>query len=106
MVKVTYVEHIGAAHVVDVPVGVSLMRGALDNGVPGIVGECGGQMACGTCHCYLDEPWLTLSGPRSAFEEGMLAISDNTRPNSRLACQLKASEALEGIVVRTPASQP
>lgn len=106
MVKVTYVEPGGAAHVVDVPVGVSLMRGAVDNGVPGIVGECGGQMACGTCHCFVGEHWLGLSGARSAFEEGMLALSEHTRPTSRLACQIKASEDLEGLVLHTPPSQP
>lgn len=106
MVKVIYVEHTGAEHVIDTSAGVSLMRAAVDNRVPGIVGECGGEMACGTCHSYLDEPWLSLAGPRSAFEEGMLALSDNQRPNSRLACQIKASERLDGIVVRMPASQP
>jgi 2Fe-2S ferredoxin len=106
VVKVTYVEHTGAEHVIEVPEGLSLMRGAVDNRVPGIVGECGGEMACGTCHSYLDEPWLGLAGPRSAFEEGMLALSDNRRPNSRLACQIKASVGLDGIVVHMPASQP
>jgi 2Fe-2S ferredoxin len=106
MVQVTYVEQSGAAHVVDVPAGASLMQGAVDSKTPGIVGECGGQMACGTCHVFVDEPWLTIAGPRSAFEAGMLAVSDNTRENSRLACQIKANEALAGIVVRMPASQP
>lgn len=102
----TYVEHTGAAHAVDVPAGLSLMAGAVESQTPGIVGECGGQMACGTCHVFLDEPWLSLSGPRSAFEEGMLSVSDNAREGSRLACQIKASEALDGIVVHMPASQP
>ncbi len=106
MVAVVYVEAAGARHVVEVPAGHSLMQGAVDSRTPGIVGECGGQMACGTCHCYLDEPWLALSGPRSAFEEGMLALSDHTRHNSRLACQIKATAALDGIVVHTPATQP
>jgi 2Fe-2S ferredoxin len=106
MVKVTYIEHTGAEHAVDVVEGLSLMRGALDNHVPGILGECGGQMACGTCHVFLDPPWLARSGPRSALEEGMLAMSDNTRPSSRLACQIKADEALDGIRLHTPASQP
>ena len=106
MVRVIYVDQTGAEHVVDVPRGLSLMQGAVDGKTPGIVGECGGQMACGTCHVYLDEPWLGLSGTRSTFEEGMLALSDNTRENSRLACQIKASEALDGVIVRMPASQP
>ena len=106
MVKVTYVEHTGAEHVIDVQEGVSLMRGAVDSATPGILGECGGEMACGTCHVYLDEPWLAKSGPRSAFEEGMLALSDNARDNSRLACQITVSVALAGVIVRMPASQP
>jgi 2Fe-2S ferredoxin len=106
VVKVTYVEQTGGEHLVEVPLGLSLMQGAVDTGTPGIVGECGGQMACGACHVYLDEPWLTLSGTRSTFEAGMLALSDNTRENSRLACQIKASGALDGIIVHMPASQP
>jgi len=106
VVKVTYVEQTGAAHLIDVPQGLSLMQGALDTGTPGIAGECGGQMACGACHIYLDEPWLSLSGTRSTFEAGMLALSDNVRENSRLACQIKARVALDGITVRMPASQP
>jgi ferredoxin, 2Fe-2S len=106
MVKVTYVEHTGVEHVVDVPVGHSLMQGATDNKLPGILGECGGQMACGTCHVFLEAPWLERCGSRSAFEQGMLEFSNHTLPNSRLGCQVKLSEALDGLVLRMPPSQP
>ncbi len=106
MVKVTYIAHTGEARAVDVRAGLSLMRGAVDNDVQGIVGECGGQMACGTCHVYLEEPWLERSGPRSPLEDGMLAVSDHARANSRLACQIQASEILDGVIVHMPATQP
>ena len=106
MVKVVYIESAGPEHVIDVPAGASLMRGAVDNLVPGIVGECGGQMACGTCHVFIDAPWLGLLGPPSALEQGMLAVSEHTCTISRLACQVHLSDALDGIAVRIPGSQP
>jgi 2Fe-2S ferredoxin len=106
MVKVTYVEHTGEHHVIEVPAGQSLMRGAVDRQVPGIVGECGGQMACGACHVFIDEPWLARAGTRSTLEEGMLAVSEHARATSRLACQIRASEILDGLIVHMPESQP
>lgn len=106
MPKVTYIEHGGAEHVVDVPVGENVMRGALYNGIEGIVGECGGGLACATCHCYVDEQWLPLTGEPSEAEVQMFdSATSEVKPNSRLSCQVTVTEALDGLVVRLPETQ-
>jgi ferredoxin, 2Fe-2S len=107
MPKVTYIEHSGAEHAVDVPVGENVMRGAIYNGVEGIVGECGGGLSCATCHCYVDEAWTErVGGPASQAEEELLeSAAGEVRPNSRLSCQIQVSDALDGLVVRLPEAQ-
>lgn len=107
MVLVTYVEAGGARHDVDVPIGENVMRGALTNNVDGIVGECGGGLACATCHCYVDEAWTDVVGPPETDTElEMLeCASEPARPNSRLSCQIIVTDALNGLVVHMPASQ-
>ena len=91
---------------VDVPGGWSLMLGATSNGVDGIVGECGGSCACATCHCYVDEAHAVTLPPPGESELSMLeAVAAERRPNSRLACQLKASAALDGLVLTLPDCQ-
>ncbi|MCE7797065.1 2Fe-2S iron-sulfur cluster-binding protein [Sphingobium sufflavum] len=106
MAVVTYIEHDGAEHKVDVADGDSVMQGALNNGVEGIVGECGGGLACATCHCYVDESWIDRTGTPSQEETEMLeAASAEIKANSRLSCQLFVSDALDGLVVRLPESQ-
>ncbi len=106
MAFVTYIEHDGAEHKVEVPDGDSLMHGALNNGVEGIVGECGGGLACATCHCYVDASWVGLTGePEQAEREMLEAASAEVKPNSRLSCQITVTEALDGLVVRLPESQ-
>ncbi len=105
MAKITYIEHGGAEHSVEVPAGVSLMEGALQNGVPGIDGDCGGNAACATCHVYVDAAWLAKTGERTESEIAMLDLADGLEDNSRLACQIFASAELDGIVLRMPASQ-
>jgi 2Fe-2S ferredoxin len=106
MPQITFVEANGITTTLDLPEGWSLMQGATANGVEGILGECGGSCACATCHCYVEEARL---GDLSAPSPAELAMLDNTasprQPNSRLACQIKASAALEGLVVRLPESQ-
>jgi 2Fe-2S ferredoxin len=81
------------------------MEGAVKNNVPGIDADCGGACACATCHVYVDEAWLTMTGGRTATEESMLEFAEGVEPNSRLACQIKVSEPLNGLVVRMPESQ-
>jgi ferredoxin, 2Fe-2S len=106
MANITYIEASGQSTTVNLPDGWSLMQGATANGVDGILGECGGSCACATCHCYVDEARLGDLPPAS---EGELAMLDNVaserRPNSRLSCQLKATAALEGLIVHLPETQ-
>lgn len=106
MVKITYVEYGGAQHVVDVPAGQSVMEGARDNNVPGIEADCGGACACSTCHVYVHPDWIEKLPPAEELEEDMLEFAhepDSAR--SRLTCQIKVSEALDGLVVEVPERQ-
>ena len=105
MPKVTYIEHNGTPHTVDVPVGTSVMRGAVDNNVPGIDADCGGECACATCHVYVDEAWREKVGGPSPMEEDMLDFGYDVKPSSRLSCQIKVTDELDGLVVRTPERQ-
>jgi ferredoxin, 2Fe-2S len=107
MPQVTYLQYDGTSQTVDVPVGENVMHGALFNGVEGIVGECGGALACATCHCYVDEAWIDKVGaPASQEERDMLEIAaGEVRPNSRLGCQIVVSDDLDGLVVKTPETQ-
>jgi 2Fe-2S ferredoxin len=103
--KVTYVEANGAVHVVEVPAGLSVMQGALRSGVPGIVAECGGNCACGTCRIYIDDGWREKTGTASEIEGATMDIRDDPLPGKRLACQIVVTEELNGLVVRMPESQ-
>jgi 2Fe-2S ferredoxin len=106
MTHITYIEASGKTTTLEVTDGWSLMQAAVANGVDGIVGECGGSCACATCHCYVDEARLADLPPPGEVELGLLeAVAAERRPNSRLACQLKASPALEGLVVTLPDTQ-
>ena len=105
MASITYVEFNGTAHEVTVADGVSLMEGALGNGVPGIDGDCGGNAACATCHIYVDAAWDAKLSPISEMEEAMLDLADTRRDTSRLACQIFASEAINGMIVAMPETQ-
>ena len=105
MAKITYVEHNGKRHEVEVANGLTVMEGARDNGIPGIEADCGGACACATCHVYVDEAWADKVGEKSAMEESMLDFAENVEANSRLSCQIKVTEALDGLVVRLPESQ-
>jgi 2Fe-2S ferredoxin len=105
MAKITYVEFNGKEHVVDVKTGLSVMEGAVKNNIPGIDADCGGACACATCHVYVDENWADKTGSQSAMEESMLDFAENVEPNSRLSCQIKVTDELDGLVVRMPQSQ-
>jgi 2Fe-2S ferredoxin len=105
MAKITYVEHDGTTHEVDVKPGMSVMEGAIKNNIPGIDADCGGACACATCHVYVDDEWLAKTGSPSAMEESMLDFAENVEPNSRLSCQIKVSDELDGLVVTMPESQ-
>ncbi|MCB2073310.1 MAG: 2Fe-2S iron-sulfur cluster binding domain-containing protein [Novosphingobium sp.] len=107
MPKVTYVDHDGTEHAIDVPVGENVMRGALYNNIEGIVGECGGALSCATCHCYVDEAWTgKVGGPATDEERELLeAAASEVKPTSRLSCQIEMSDELDGLVVRLPEAQ-
>ena len=105
MPKINYIEHDGKKRTVDAPVGTTVMENAIKNGVPGIVAECGGACSCATCHVHVDEAWKEKVGPPSPMEEDMLDFAFDVRPTSRLSCQIKVSDELDGLVVHTPAQQ-
>ena len=105
MPKITYVEHTGKEHTVDVPVGQSLMEGAVKNAIPGIDADCGGACACATCHVYVDPEWAGKTGEASGMEQSMLDFAADVEPTSRLSCQIKVTADLDGLIVRMPASQ-
>lgn len=105
MPRITYIEADGTEHVVEVPVGRTVMQGAVENAVPGILAECGGSCACGTCRVYVDEAWVSLCGEASDLEEATMEIRDDATPGKRLSCQMLVTEAEDGLVVRLPASQ-
>jgi 2Fe-2S ferredoxin len=105
MPKITYVEHDGTPHWIDAPTGPSVMEVAVRNNVPGIDADCGGAAACATCHVYVDDAWLASTGSRTAMECAMLEFADGVAPNSRLACQIKMTLELDGLIVRLPAAQ-
>ncbi|MCB1358354.1 MAG: (2Fe-2S)-binding protein [Maritimibacter sp.] len=106
MAKITYIEHNGTEHVIDVANGLTVMEGARDNGVPGIEADCGGACACSTCHVYVAEDWVEKLPAKEAMEADMLDFAWEPDPvRSRLTCQLKVSDALDGLVVTMPEKQ-
>lgn len=106
MVSVTFVTADGASTTVEGRAGDSVMYTAQAKGITGIVGECGGAMACATCHCHVDADWIKATGPRQDGEEDMLECAATPmEANSRLSCQIRLSEALDGLVVHLPATQ-
>jgi 2Fe-2S ferredoxin len=105
MVTITYIEPGGRGHVVEVEPGLSVMQGAMNGQVRGIIAECGGACSCATCHVYVDPSWIDKVGEKGPTEQMMLEEVCGAQPNSRLSCQIKVSEELEGLVVRMPAKQ-
>jgi 2Fe-2S ferredoxin len=105
MPKITYIEHDGTVREVEVPNGLTVMEGAINNDVPGIVAECGGACSCATCHVYVDPEWVGKLRPPDALERGMLDCVIDRRENSRLSCQIQVNETLDGLVVETPEAQ-
>ena len=106
MTKITYIEHDGTQHVVDVANGLTVMEGARDNNIPGIEADCGGACACSTCHVYVDATWVERLPTKDDMEEDMLDFAyepDATR--SRLTCQIKVTDELEGLVLQMPERQ-
>lgn len=105
MAKITYIESSGTKHEIEVKNGLSVMEGAINNLIPGIDADCGGACACATCHCYVDEAWLARTGDIGDMEETMLDFAEGREANSRLSCQIKVSDELDGLIIRLPESQ-
>ena len=106
MAKITYVEHNGTEHVVDVANGLTVMEGARDNNIPGIEADCGGACACSTCHVYVDPDWVEKVLAKDDMEEDMLDFAFEPDPaTSRLTCQIKVTDALDGLRVKMPEKQ-
>jgi ferredoxin, 2Fe-2S len=105
MVKLTFIDAGGTARTVDAEPGSTVMENAIRNDVPGIEAECGGACACATCHVYVDDEWRSVTGQPQPMEEDMLDFAVDVRPSSRLSCQIRVRDELDGLVVRTPAKQ-
>lgn len=105
MSKVTYIDKNGQQYVVDVNNGVNLMQAAVDNMVPSILGDCGGACACATCHVFVDPAWAERAGKPSEIEAELIDGLLETKPTSRLACQITMSDKLDGIVIHLPEQQ-
>jgi 2Fe-2S ferredoxin len=105
MPKITYIDDGGTSRTVEVPVGWTVMEGAVKNRIPGIDADCGGACACATCHVYVDRSWFDKLPPREEMEQSMLDFAQEVKANSRLSCQLQVTEAMDGLVVRTPKTQ-
>ena len=106
MPNITYISHGGVTTRVDVPVGDSVMEGAVQNSIDGIVAECGGSCMCATCHVYVEEQWLPKLDPIDETQEAMLeCTAADRKPNSRLSCQIKVRAELDGLIVHMPETQ-
>jgi 2Fe-2S ferredoxin len=105
MTKLSYITFDGARFDVEAENGSTVMENAIRNAVPGIEAECGGACACATCHVYVDEAWTDIVGEPEAMEEDMLDFAFDVRPNSRLSCQIKVRDELDGLVVQVPERQ-
>jgi len=105
MAKITYIEHNGKTHTVDVPNGLSVMEGAVQNNILGIDADCGGSCACATCHVYVDEKWFNKLSKKESAEEDMLDMAYEPNKFSRLTCQLTVTDELDGLVVKMPSKQ-
>jgi len=105
MAKITYIAFDGTRFDVEAENGSTVMENAVRNSVPGIEAECGGACACATCHVYVDEAWTDAVGQPEPMEEDMLDFAFDVRPNSRLSCQIRVSDELDGLVVSVPERQ-
>ncbi|MES2258439.1 MAG: 2Fe-2S iron-sulfur cluster-binding protein [Pseudomonadota bacterium] len=102
---ITFIEHDGTEHAVAATTGQTVMQAAVDNLIPSILGQCGGDCTCGTCHCYVDGEWADRIAAAADDEKAMLEFTLGVQQTSRLSCQIVVSEQIEGIVLRLPQSQ-
>ena len=105
MAKITYIQHNKKKHTIDVSNGLSVMEGAVQNNISGIDADCGGSMACATCHVYVKEEWFNKLPKKEDGEEDMIDMAYEPNKYSRLSCQLTVSDELEGLTVKLPEKQ-
>ena len=105
MAKITYIDFEGKSRTIEVENGLSVMEGAIQNDIPGIDADCGGSMACATCHVYVEENWLDKLPKAEDGEIDMIDMASEPKKNSRLSCQLIVSDELDGLLITTPAKQ-
>ena len=105
MPKITYIEHNGKSHEIEVANGLSVMEGAVQNNISGIDADCGGSCACATCHVYVDEKWFIKLPKKDSAEEDMLDMAYEPKKFSRLSCQITVSDEIDGLVVQLPEKQ-
>jgi 2Fe-2S ferredoxin len=103
--RITYIEFDGTEHVTEVAPGLSVMAGARNADIPGIDADCGGNCSCATCHVFVDPAWTARVGGQGELEAATIDFAENLAPNSRLSCQIKVTQDLDGLVVRMPQSQ-
>ena len=105
MAKITYIEHNGKSHEIEVANGLTVMEGAVQNNIPGIDADCGGSCACATCHVYVNEKWFGKLVKKESAEEDMLDMAYEPKKFSRLSCQITVEDSLDGLVVKMPSKQ-
>ena len=105
MAKITYIENSGEKHIVEVQKGLTVMEGAVANNVPGIDADCGGGMACATCHVYVKEDWFDKINKKNEGEDDMLDQAYEPKKNSRLSCQIQVTDDIDGLEVYLPEKQ-
>tara|TARA_B100001029_G_C14695016_1_gene251773 strand:- start:195 stop:512 length:318 start_codon:yes stop_codon:yes gene_type:complete len=105
MAKITYIEHNGKSHTIEVKNGLSVMEGAVQNNIPGIDADCGGSMACATCHVYVKDEWFNKINTKSEGEDDMLDQAYEPNKNSRLSCQISVTDDIDGLIVNLPEKQ-
>jgi 2Fe-2S ferredoxin len=105
MPKITYIDHNDNSKTIEVENGLTVMEGAIQNNIPGIDADCGGSMACATCHVYVEESWLNKLSKAEDSEQDMIDMAFKPEKNSRLSCQIVVSEEIDGLVVSTPEKQ-
>ena len=105
MPKITYIEYNGKSHQIDVANGLTVMEGAVQNNIPGIDADCGGSMACATCHVYVKEDWFNRLPKKENGEEDMIDMAYEPNKFSRLSCQITVSDEIDGLVVQLPKKQ-
>ena len=105
MARITFIQPDGAAATVEIANGLTVMEGAVESGIPGILAECGGSCSCSTCHCYVADGWTEMLPPPDDDESGLIEFAWEPRESSRLTCQLRVTDALDGLVLHVPAQQ-